>query len=101
MQFVFRLGAGEVIKGVHTDTHELSFPELTFPLGWDVGIVGMKAGGERELIIPAPMAYGKRKMSDIPPNSTLKFGKCPVRLPPRDAALTHLLIPEVKLLSIN
>jgi len=53
--FTFRLGAGEVIKG------------------WDVGIVGMKAGGERELTIPAPMAYGKRKMSDIPPNSTLKF----------------------------
>lgn len=43
--------------------------------GWDVGIVGMKAGGERELTIPAPMAYGKRKMSDIPPNSTLKFGQ--------------------------
>ena len=35
----------------------------------------MKAGGERELTIPAPMAYGKRKMSDIPPNSTLKFGQ--------------------------
>jgi len=53
--FVFRLGAGEVIKG------------------WDVGIIGMKAGGERELTIPAPMAYGKRNMGDIPPNSTLKF----------------------------
>ncbi|KAF9792713.1 hypothetical protein BJ322DRAFT_1133279 [Thelephora terrestris] len=53
--FVFRLGAGEVIKG------------------WDVGVVGMKAGGERELTIPAPMAYGKRKTGDIPPNSTLKF----------------------------
>jgi hypothetical protein len=50
-------------------------PGLTFHLGWDVGIVGMKAGGERELTIPAPMAYGKRKMSDIPPNSTLKFGQ--------------------------
>ena len=35
----------------------------------------MKAGGERELIIPAPMAYGKRKTSGIPPNSTLKFGQ--------------------------
>ena len=49
--------------------------ELTIRSGWDVGIVGMKAGGERELIIPAPMAYGKKKMSDIPPNSTLKFGQ--------------------------
>lgn len=35
----------------------------------------MKAGGERELTIPAPMAYGKRRVSDIPPGSTLKFGQ--------------------------
>lgn len=34
----------------------------------------MQVGGEREIIIPPAMGYGKRKMSDIPPNSTLKFG---------------------------
>lgn len=50
-------------------------PKLIFCPGWDVGIVGMKAGGQRELTIPAPMGYGKRKMSGIPPNSTLKFGQ--------------------------
>ncbi|KAJ2716878.1 peptidylprolyl isomerase fpr3 [Coemansia spiralis] len=54
--FWFRLGAGEVIKG------------------WDVGIVGMKKGGERRLTIPAAMAYGKRGAPpDIPPNATLVF----------------------------
>ncbi|KAI8321248.1 hypothetical protein GQ54DRAFT_298135 [Martensiomyces pterosporus] len=54
--FWFRLGAGEVIKG------------------WDLGIVGMKKGGERRLTIPAPMAYGKRGAPpDIPPNATLVF----------------------------
>lgn len=52
-------------------------PELTFRPGWDVGIVGMKAGGERELTVPPPMGYGKRKMSGIPPSSTLKFGQYP------------------------
>ncbi|KAJ2387666.1 peptidylprolyl isomerase fpr3, partial [Coemansia sp. RSA 2559] len=52
----FRLGAGEVIKG------------------WDVGIVGMKKGGERRLTIPAAMAYGKRGAPpDIPANATLVF----------------------------
>jgi len=53
--FTFRLGAGEVIKG------------------WDEGVSGMKVGGERLLIIPPSLGYGKRKMSDIPANSTLRF----------------------------
>lgn len=61
----------------------------------------MKAGGERELTIPAPMAYGKRKMSDIPPNSTLKFGQPLFHFRLTDTTLIHLLIPEVKLLAIN
>lgn len=60
----------------------------------------MKAGGERELTIPAPMAYGKRKMSDIPPNSTLKFGQFSFDSL-TDTVLTLLLILEVKLLAIN
>ncbi|PSR92208.1 hypothetical protein PHLCEN_2v4738 [Hermanssonia centrifuga] len=53
--FKFRLGAGEVIKG------------------WDVGVAGMQAGGERLLTIPAPMAYGKKGQAGIPANSTLIF----------------------------
>jgi FKBP-type peptidyl-prolyl cis-trans isomerase len=39
-----------------------------------VGIAGMKEGGERVLVIPPSMGYGKRKQSGIPPNSTLTFG---------------------------
>ena len=42
--FSFKLGAGEVIKG------------------WDIGIAGMQAGGERRLTIPADKAYGKKAM---------------------------------------
>lgn len=42
--------------------------------GWDEGIVGMAAGGERLLIVPPKLGYGSQKMSDIPPNSTLRFG---------------------------
>ncbi|THV02367.1 hypothetical protein K435DRAFT_717168 [Dendrothele bispora CBS 962.96] len=53
--FKFRLGAGEVIRG------------------WDEGIVGMQAGGERVLTVPAPMGYGKRGSGPIPPNATLIF----------------------------
>ncbi len=54
--FTFTLGAGQVIKG------------------WDQGIVGMKVGGTRKLIIPASLAYGNQAVGGvIPANSTLIF----------------------------
>ncbi|EPZ33118.1 Peptidyl-prolyl cis-trans isomerase, FKBP-type domain-containing protein [Rozella allomycis CSF55] len=53
--FEFVLGKGQVIKG------------------WDLGIEGMAIGGERRLVIPAPLAYGKQGAGDIPKNATLTF----------------------------
>ena len=54
--FEFPLGAGHVIKG------------------WDVGVDGMKVGGQRTLTIPSSMGYGSRGAGGvIPPNATLVF----------------------------
>jgi FKBP-type peptidyl-prolyl cis-trans isomerase len=54
--FAFKLGQGQVIQG------------------WDKGMVGMKAGGTRRLVIPAAQAYGAQSPSeDIPANSDLVF----------------------------
>jgi len=43
--------------------------------GWDVGVVGMQIGGEREIVVPPAMGYGSQKIAGIPPNSTLIFGE--------------------------
>jgi peptidylprolyl isomerase len=57
MPYSFVLGKGLVIKG------------------WDDGVVGMKVGGRRELIIPPDLAYGPTAPpnSGIPANATLIF----------------------------
>jgi FKBP-type peptidyl-prolyl cis-trans isomerase len=42
--------------------------------GWDVGLIGMKAGGVRRLSIPSHEAYGDNGIpGSIPPKATLYF----------------------------
>ena len=41
--------------------------------GWDQGLMGMKVGGKRKLLVPAHLGYGERQIGKIPPNSNLIF----------------------------
>ena len=41
--------------------------------GWEEGLLGMKAGGKRRLIVPPSQGYGPQAHPPIPANSTLIF----------------------------
>jgi peptidylprolyl isomerase len=52
----FKIGANEVIPG------------------WEEGVMSMKVGGKRKLIIPASLAWGKEGANGvIPPDATVIF----------------------------
>jgi peptidylprolyl isomerase len=53
--FTFKTDAGRVIPG------------------WDRGVIGMKVGGRRELIVPPSLAYGHTGSTSVPPNEGLVF----------------------------
>jgi FKBP-type peptidyl-prolyl cis-trans isomerase FkpA len=61
--FSFTIGAKEVVDG------------------FDQGVLGMKVGGKRTLLVPSSMAYGASGKGSIPPNAGLVF----------DVALTAVL----------
>ena len=72
---------GTLTNGQEFDSSYRRNQAFTFPLGggrvirgWDEGVVGMKEGGKRRLVIPADLAYGSRGAGGvIGPNETLIF----------------------------
>ncbi len=55
MPLTFRIGDGRMIKG------------------WEEGLLGMRQGGLRKLIIPPHLGYGDHAQGKVPPNAILEF----------------------------
>lgn len=53
--FSFTVGAGQVVAG------------------WEEGVVGMRVGGKRQLIVPYTLGYGTNGRGPIPPFATMVF----------------------------
>lgn len=53
--FIFKLGDHKVIEG------------------WEQGLIGMKVGGKRRLIVPPKAGYGVEGKAPVPPNALMIF----------------------------
>lgn len=71
---------GKLTNGTEFDSSYKRSEPFTFVVGqnsviqgWEQGILGMRVGGKRTLVIPPKLGYGSVDMGVIPPNSTLIF----------------------------
>lgn len=71
---------GQLTNGTVFDSSQNQGKPLDFVLGdpgiipgFQIGVRGMRVGGERIIAIPPELAYGNQQVGTIPPNSTLIF----------------------------
>ncbi|MBE2252492.1 MAG: FKBP-type peptidyl-prolyl cis-trans isomerase [Myxococcus sp.] len=75
VHFVGRLLDGGVFDSSRARNAPFSFwvGEGQVIAGWDEGLLGMKEGETRQLVVPPLLGYGSDAKPGIPPNSTLVF----------------------------
>lgn len=64
---------GKLLNGEIFDQGLETFPLKDLIKGWKEGMKLFNQGGKGKLFIPSTLAYGEKKVSNIPPNSVLIF----------------------------
>lgn len=72
--------AGNLVDGTPFDANQAPRPPFSFTVrtgevipGFDEGVMGMRAGGRRQVIIPSELGYGAAGIGPIPPHAILVF----------------------------
>ena len=72
--------AGWLADGTPVDSLRAAEPPLRFRVGnhdaiagWEQGVIGMRPGGRRQLVVPPKLAYGSTGKPPVPPDATLVF----------------------------
>ena len=75
VQYTVHLANGTFVAGANPGGAPLEFRlgRRQVIAGWDEGVMGMRVGGKRQLVVPPSLAYGARANGNIPPNSILVF----------------------------
>jgi FK506-binding nuclear protein len=74
VRYLGRLLGGTVFDDEQKHAIELAIGKHQLIEGWEQGLLGMKVGGTRRLVIPPALGYGtKGSPPKIPPNATIVF----------------------------
>ncbi|MBX4191937.1 FKBP-type peptidyl-prolyl cis-trans isomerase [Candidatus Parcubacteria bacterium] len=73
VQFVAKLPNGVTFDSSNGGPYYYMIGSGGKPKGWDIGLIGMRSGGKRVLIVPPELAYGSVGAGLVPPNSTVIY----------------------------
>ncbi|MBZ0199614.1 MAG: FKBP-type peptidyl-prolyl cis-trans isomerase [Ignavibacteriaceae bacterium] len=68
-----RIGSSIGSSKTHGQPVKYKLGSGTFIKGIDAGIVGMKVGGTRTIVVPSELGYGQQGMGPVPPNTDMKI----------------------------
>jgi FKBP-type peptidyl-prolyl cis-trans isomerase len=68
------VGSEDVVKGKCRSTATAIF--LSSLLGFSIGVLGMREGGERRILVPSTLGYGEagNRELNVPPGANLAIG---------------------------
>ena len=73
LHYVGMLANGQTFSATDRKPFSFRLGENTVIAGWEDGVLGMRVGGRRQLIIPPHLGYGAEGDGPIPPDAVLIF----------------------------